>query len=84
MRNPHIRTVFFVVFVATGLFLLGYFIGRAGMPEVVETIKIDTIYYENEASGDFGSAGGGKGRRECDCEEADCGNSTSLVCCGST
>lgn len=46
MRNPHILTVFFVVFVATGLFLLGYFVGRAGMPEVVETIKIDTLYYE--------------------------------------
>ena len=45
MKTSHILTVFFVV-VATGLFLLGYFVGRAGTPEVVETIKIDTVYYE--------------------------------------
>lgn len=46
MKTSHILTVFFVVFVAGGLFLLGYFVGRAGMPEVLETVKIDTVYYE--------------------------------------
>ena len=46
MRNPHILTVFFVVFVAAGLFLIGYVVGRAGVPEVVETIRVDTLYYE--------------------------------------
>ena len=47
MRNPRLfLTSFFVVFVATGLFLLGYYLGRAEQPEVVETVKIDTVYYE--------------------------------------
>lgn len=46
MKTSHILTVFFVVVAATGLFLLGYFVGQAGTPEVVETIRVDTLYYE--------------------------------------
>lgn len=36
--------LFFVV--AVGLFLLGLYIGRAGQPEVVESVRIDTVFYE--------------------------------------
>lgn len=39
------RSILFFV-VACGLFLLGLYVGRAGHPEVVESVRIDTVFYE--------------------------------------